>query len=185
MGIHSRLLGKLRCAGWMLRHSRSGTASIEFGVMAGTLVLVMLNGVEVARYYFAKTELANAVHMAAQAVWDECETTAQLPTSSNCSGRNTRMNNGLHSSSLGNAVTLTSGYPTEQWYCVNNGTGALTAAGSTKPANCSSFGGLSSEQAGYYLTVRGQYTYTPLFATITVGSAMPSTVTSTTMVRLQ
>jgi Flp pilus assembly protein TadG len=180
-GFLSRLLDAARALGG----GRSGSASIEFGVMAGTLVLVMLNGVEVARYYFAKTELENAVHMAAQAVWDECETTAQIPTSTNCSGRNTRMNNGLHSSSLGSAVTLTNGYPTEQWYCVNSGTGALTAAGSTKPTDCSGFGGLASEHAGYYLTVRGQYTYTPLFATITVGSAMPSTVTSTTMVRLQ
>jgi Flp pilus assembly protein TadG len=168
-----------------LRHDRQGTASIEFGLIAGTLIVVMLNGVEVARYYYAKMELENATHMAAQAVWDECETMSQIPTNTNCSGRNTRMTNALQSSALGNAVTLSSGFPTEQWYCVNSGTGALSAAGSTKPADCSSAGGLATEEAGYYIIVRGQYSYTPLFSTISLGSAMPSTVTSTTMVRLQ
>lgn len=179
--ILTRLLG----TGRLLRSNRSGTASIEFGLIAGTLVLVMLNGVEVARYYYAKMELENAVHMAAQAVWDECETTAQIPTNSNCSGRNTRMTNALQSSSLGNSVTLSSGFPTEQWFCVHSGTGALSPAGATKPTDCSGYNGLATEQAGYYITVRGQYTYSPIFTTITLGSAMPTTVTSTTMVRLQ
>jgi Flp pilus assembly protein TadG len=168
-----------------LRRERSGTASIEFGVVAGTLVLVMLNGVEVARYYYAKMELQNAVHMAGQAVWDNCETAAQLPTNTNCTNRDTRMTNALQSTSLGSSVTLSSGFPTEQWYCVNSSTGALSAAGTTQPSNCSAYGGLSSEEAGYYIRIQGQYTYQPLFTTITVGNSMPTTVTATSMTRLQ
>jgi Flp pilus assembly pilin Flp len=177
-------MNRLRNFLFSLRGNRRGTASIEFGVVAGTLVLVMLNGVEVARYYYGKTQLQNAVNMAGAAVWDACETLAQLPTSSNCSTRGTRLTNALQSTSLGSAVTLSSGFPTEQWYCVN-GSGVLTAAGTTKPSDCSAAGGLATEQAGYYIFIQGQYTYTPLFATITVGNSMPPTVTATSVTRLQ
>jgi len=179
------LLTRIAIAGRSLARDRRGAASIEFGLLATTLVLVMLNGVEIARYWYGKTQLQNAVHMAGQAVWDECEFTSMLPTTTNCPNRNTRMTAGLRSTSLGSAVTLSSGYPTEQWYCVNNGTGALTAAGSTKPADCSGYGGTSSQQAGYYIAIQGQYTYSPLFTTITLGNSMPTTVTATSMTRLQ
>ena len=130
-------------------------------------------------------ELQNAVQMASQAVWKLCDTTAKLPTSTNCSGRSTTITNALQSTSLGTAATLTSGYPTEGYFCINSATGALQSAGSTKPANCSAYGGTSTQSAGYYLTVRGQYTYAPIFSGITVGGSLPTTIIATNVTRLQ
>ena len=75
---------------------RAGTAAIEFGLIASTLLLIMLNGVEVARYYYGKMQLQNAVQMAGQAVWDHCDTTAKIPTSA-CSGVSTKITNALQS----------------------------------------------------------------------------------------
>ena len=171
--------------GRRLRESTAGTATIELALVASTLLLVTLNGVEIARFYFAKMELQNAVQMASQTVWKLCDTTAKLPTSTNCSGRSSKITNALQSTSLGSAVTLSSGYPTEGYFCINSATTALQSAGSTKPADCSAFGGTSAQSAGYYLTMRAQYTYTPIFSGITVGGSLPTTVTATTVTRLQ
>jgi Flp pilus assembly protein TadG len=168
-----------------LRGCRAGTATIEFAIVASALLMVMLNGVEVARYYFAKMELQNAVQMAGQAVWKLCDTTAKIPTNTNCTNRDTKITNSLQATSLGTDVTLSSGFPTEAWFCINSGTGVLQSAGSTKPTDCSSYGGTAAQSAGYYVTIQAQYTYAPIFTTITVGGSLPTTVTAKTVTRLQ
>lgn len=147
-------------------------------------MMIMLNGVEVARYYYGRMELQNAVQMASGAVWKLCDTSAKLPTSTNCANRNTKITTALQSTSLGNAITLSSGFPTEGYFCINTTTGALQSAGSSQPANCSPYGGTSSQSAGYYLTIQAQYTYAPIFSSVTVGGSLPTTVVAKTVTRL-
>lgn len=168
-----------------LRRCVAGAAAIELGLIASTLSVVMLNGVEIARYYYARTELQNAVQMASQAVWKLCDTTAKIPTSTACTGRDTKITNSLQATSLGTSVTLSAGFPTEGWFCINSGTGALQSAGSTKPANCSAYGGTSAQSAGFYVTIKGQYTYAPIFSAVTIGGSLPTTVVAKTVTRLQ
>ena len=176
--------GKLAALVARLRADRAGTATIEFGMVVSVMLMVMLNGVEVARFYYSKMEVQNAVQMAGQAVWKLCDSTSKTPTSSNCTNRDTKITTALQSTSLGNAVTLASGYPTEGYYCINSTSGVLQSAGSTKPADCSGYGGTAAQQAGYYVTIQAQYTYAPIFSTITVGGSLPTTVTAQTVTRL-
>jgi Flp pilus assembly protein TadG len=176
-GSHPTLFARLRAC-------RAGTATIEFALMASSLLLVMLNGVEIARFHFAKMELQNAVQMASQAVWKLCDSTSKTPTSTNCTNRDTKITTSLQSTSLGTGVSLSSGFPTEGWFCINSTTGALQSAGSTKPADCSAYGGTSAQSAGYYVTIQAQYTYAPIFSTVTVGGSLPTTVTAKTVTRL-
>lgn len=177
-----------------LREDSSGLATIEFAIASTVLLLGLLNGLEAARYSFQKMEVANAVHAAAHAVWNACDT-KHLPALSNCTGVNTAISNGLQSTSLGTGVTLstttvsgkTVSYPLEGYYC-------LTTAGvlkkevdytGTKPSNCSAEGD-SAHAPGDYLVIKAQANYTPLFGSkVTVGSLFAKTLTSTSTIRLQ
>jgi Flp pilus assembly protein TadG len=174
----TRLLGRL-C------QDQSGTASIEFGVVVSTLLMIMLNGIEVARYYFLKMELQNAVQTAGQAVWNYCNTSTKLPTSTACSGVSTKITNALQSTSLGSSVSLSSGYPSEGYYCINSSTGAFSYAGTTSPSNCSAYGGSTSQYAGYYIRIQAGYTYAPLYSTVSIGSTLPTALTASSMTRLK
>ena len=160
---------------------------MELALVAGTLSTVMLNGVEIARFYFAKMEVQNATQMAAQNVWKTCDTPSKAPVTSNCSARTSAITTGLQSTSLGSAVSLASGYPTEGYYCAKTSDGSLTNVGavtSQKPATCSP-NGSGADSPGDYIVIQAQYTYAPLFRGITIGSLLPTTIASTTTMRIQ
>lgn len=170
-----------------LRRDQRGAAAVELALVAGTLASVMMNGIEISRWYFNQMELQNATQMAAQAVWKACDSPAKLPVTVNCSARTGAINNALQSTSLGTRVTLTTGFPTEAYYCVATSDGSLTSVGavsSAKPANCSPTGP-SSDTPGDYIVIRAQYTYSPIFYGITIGSMLPTTVTAQTMMRVR
>jgi len=170
-----------------LLRDQSGLAAMELALVAGTLSTVMLNGVEIARFYFAKMEVQNATQMAAQAVWKNCDTPAKSPVTINCSARTTAMTNGLQSTSLGSNVTLSSGYPTEAYYCAATADGSLINVGSVsspKPTTCSP-NGSGADTPGDYIVIQARYTYAPIFTGITIGSLLPTTITASTKMRIQ
>lgn len=177
-------------ARWTFRRRKlledtSGLATIEFAVCSTALVLGLMNGVEFARWYYQKMEVANAVHAAAHAAWNACDT-KHLPAKTNCTGLDAAIISGLQSTSLGAAVTPSTA-TSEGYYC-------LTTAGAlkkevdytgTKPSNCSAESD-SSHSPGDYLVVSGQATFTPMFSnSLTFGRVMPTTLTATSMIRLQ
>lgn len=165
----------------------SGAASVEFALVMGTLTTLMLNGLEVGRFYFIKMEVENAAQMAAQSVWKICDTPSENPVTIRCSGRTNAITRGLQSTTLGNNVTLATGYPTEAYYCVSTSTGALTNVGavtSSRPADCSAAGS-SANIPGNYIAVRAEYTYAPMFRGLTVGSSLPTNIRSTTTMRIR
>ena len=169
-----------------LRQDASGLATIEFAMASTMLMLGLLNGLEVARWSFQRMEVANAVHSAAHAVWNACDT-KHLPAMTNCAGRAAAITNGLKSTSLGTAVTVAATSPTEGYYCLTSG-GVLKKEADytdTKPANCSAEGD-SAHVPGDYLKITATYAYRPMFGRgITVGSLMPATLSSSSMIRLQ
>ncbi|MEO6716394.1 MAG: TadE/TadG family type IV pilus assembly protein [Novosphingobium sp.] len=186
------LMTHLKSLGRLLQ-DESGLAALELALVASTLSMLMLNGVEIARFYFAKMEVQNAAQMAAQNVWKVCDTAAKSPVTRNCSGRTTAMTTGLQSTSLGSSVALSTGYPTEAYYCASTTDGSLISVGpvsnndgtaATKPSTCSP-NGSGSDTPGDYIVIQAQYTYRPIFNAITIGSLLPGTITSTTTMRIQ
>ena len=164
---------------------KCGVAGIEFALVTTVLMYSLLNGVEIARWSFQKMELRNAVHSASQAAWSACDT-KHLPATTNCTGLNTAITNGLRSTSLGSHVTATSGFPTEAYYCVNS-SGVLTQVGpvtAAKPSDCSAVGD-ATRSPGDYVMLSASYTYTPMFTGITIGNMLPATLTSKGSMRLQ
>lgn len=166
-----------------LPNDKRGLVTVEFALMLGILVTILLNGIEAARWYYSKMQLDNATQMAAQALFKACGT-AQLPATTNCTAATSTITTALQSSSLGTAVTLDSGFPTEQHYCVNTA-GALVIVGTltAPPSNCSSVGN-GGQTPGDYVLIQSRYSYTPLFAAVSFGSLLPAQLTSTTMIRL-
>jgi Flp pilus assembly protein TadG len=163
-----------------LRRDERGVAAIEFAFIAGTLAVAILNTVDVGMYAFKKMEVENASQMGGQAAWKTCDL-QHLPATTQCSGLTSAVTTAVHATSLGSSVGLSG--PTEGYYCVNS-SGALVYASdvSTKPANCSAYGGTSSP--GDYVVVQATYAYAPLFPGITVAHFFSSTISKTTYMRV-
>ena len=90
----------------------------------------------------------------------------------------------VQSTSLGTAVQLQSGYPSDGYYCVSTG-GTLQYVSdySSPPANCSAAGNAGVAPAEF-VQVQTTFTYTPIFTGLSILSVLPTTITSSSWVRL-
>jgi Flp pilus assembly protein TadG len=163
-----------------------GVAAVEFAVAAMILVVGVLNAVDLGRYEYERMEVENAAQAGAQAAWKTCyDTSTMLPATQNCAGLNSAITAAIQSTSLGTAISLAPGYPTEGYYCVSTSS-ALQSVGSlsNKPANCS-VAGNSSASPSDYIQVGVTYAYTPLFPNISVmGASGISSISTTSWMRL-
>jgi Flp pilus assembly protein TadG len=166
---------------------RRGAAAIEFAAAASLLGLALLNTVDMGYYIYCRMEVENAAQSGAQAAWKLCsdDQTYKLPATQNCAGLNSAILSVVQSTTLGTAITLAEGYPTEGYYCVTS-SNTLQSVGSlsSKPANCSDAGN-SQISPGDYVQIQVTLNYTPIFSGITVMAASGiTTITQTTWMRL-
>jgi hypothetical protein len=172
--------GKLRRFGADAR----GVAAIEFAIIGLMLVIGLLNAVDVGYYAYQRMEVENAAEGGAQAAWKTCNnlTTTMLPATVNCPGLNAAITTAIQSTSLTPPPSLASGYPAENYYCVN-ASNALILQGpvSSPPTNCS-----TGVAPGDYLQVGVTYPYKPLFpGLISVMSVLGVTsITKTSWMRM-
>ncbi len=168
------------------RNDDRAVAAVEFSLVASFLVIGLLNAVDVGRYIYQRLNVENAAQAGAQAAWHTCyDTSSMLPATQKCSGLNAAITAAIQSTSLGTAVSLASGSPTEGYYCVNS-SGTLQAVGSlsSKPSDCSAAGN-SAASPGDYIQVGLTYSYAPLFPGVSVMSAAGiSTITMTSWMRM-
>jgi Flp pilus assembly protein TadG len=165
-------LARLRC-------DTRGVAAVEFALVVSMLTLGLLNAVDVGYYMFTRMEVENAAEMGGQAAWKTCDVNS-LPATTKCAGLTAAITAAIHATSLGAAVSLQSGSPSEGYYCVDAAS-ALQPVGSlaSKPANCAAVGNASG-QPGDYIQVAVTYTYAPLFPGVSVMSAAGVTAIGTT-----
>jgi Flp pilus assembly protein TadG len=187
--VHTRTMasvsGKLRQFGADAR----GVAGIEFAIMGPLLALGLVNAVDVGYYAYRRMEVENAAQVGAQAAWKNCNnlTTTMLPATQNCPALNAAITTAIQSTSLGTAVSLASGYPAEDYRCVNasNVLQSVGSVSSPKPANCSAAGNPTGTP-GDYLQVGVTCPYQSLFpGLISVMSVSGVTsITKTTWMRM-
>jgi Flp pilus assembly protein TadG len=163
----------------------SGNAMIEFALVSPILLIIMLNAVDFSFLAWAGMEVDNAAEMGAQAAYTTCSP-GTLPATGHCATLNSIVTAAAQSTSLGTAVTINSGAPSETYYCTITGN-TLYSVGtppSAMPANCSSAGaGYVANVPGDYVKVNVSYTYNPIFAGL---SLVPSqTLSGQAMQRLQ
>src|SRR6202051_5025156 len=135
-----------------------GVAAVEFAIAATLIMVGILNAVDVGIYEYRRMQVENAAQVGAQAAWKACyDTSGMLPATRKCSGLNDAITAAIQSTSLGTAVSLSPGYPTEGYYCVNT-SGVLQLVGglSNRPTDCSAAGN-SSANPGDYLQVGVTY----------------------------
>jgi Flp pilus assembly protein TadG len=160
-----------------------GLATIEFGMIVGFLAFAFLNVADVSAFLFDKLQVNEATQMGAQAAWAACDLN-HVPATTKCPSMNGAVTTALQSTSLGNSVTLVHGFPSEGFYCVNSGGNLQYMADvSSPPTDCSAAGNGGVAPADY-VEVQTTYTYTPIFGGASVASLLPSTITSTSWVRL-
>jgi Flp pilus assembly protein TadG len=176
--LASRLARKTRAA-WA---DQRGVAAIEFGLFSILLFTSLANVTDVSIYIYQRMQVENATEIAVQAAFKTCKST--LPATTNCPNLLTTMQTAMQSTSLGTAVTLQNGSPSEGYYCINtNGALQFVSDVSSKPADCTA-AGMPALQPGDYIQVQTTFTYKALFSRLSVASAFPSPITRTAIMRL-
>jgi len=177
-----RKLSRLLLLAQRMRGDSRGVAAIEFAFITGFLSVAALNVADVGLFLFDRLQVENAAEMGVQAVWASCDLN-HTPVTNKCTGYSSAMTNAVHSTSLGSHISVSSGYPTEGYYCVNS-SGALVSVSdvNNKPADCSSVGNANAGP-GDYMQVQVTYTYAPMFG-FTVASLLPTTITELASLRM-
>ena len=178
--LASRLARKTKAA-WA---DQRGVAAIEFGFFSVLLFASLANVTDVSIYIYQRMQVENATEVAAQAALKYCGSVNSLPATTNCANLLTAVQTAMQSTSLGTAVTLQTSPPSEGYYCINN-SGALQRVSdvTSKPADCSA-AGMPALQPGDYITIATTFTYTPIFARLSVAAGFPTPITRTAMIRL-
>ena len=166
-----------------IRSDERGVSAIEFSLFAGLLAFGLLNTADVGIYIYKRMELQNAAQTAAEWVLTNCSPN-NLPATTQCTNLTSNVTNAMQGTSLGNKITLVSGYPAEGYYCVNSSnTLQWVSTVSNPPADCTA-AGTPSLQPADYIQITAQYSYAPLFPGITVASAFTTPITQSTLMRL-
>jgi Flp pilus assembly protein TadG len=148
-----------------------GNVIIEFAFVAPILVVLIVNILDFSRLIWARMEVDYSAQMGAQAAYKTCST-GTLPAKTNCASLNTVITSAIQATSLGAGVTLSSGYPTETYYCVS-GTSLQSVGGYSAPPSpfdCSAAGN-ASVKPGDYIEIDVTYSYAPAFAGLSLASA--------------
>src|SRR5215472_629890 len=151
----------------------AGNAMVEFALAAPILITLLLNLFDFSVLIWAKMETDSSAQMGAQAAFKTCAN-GPMPamTTGNCSNLSTAVTTAVQSSALGTGVTLASGYPAENYYCVS-GT-SLQSVGTysspPSPFDCSAAGN-AAVIPGDYIVVQVNYTYAPTFSGLSLASS--------------
>ena len=183
-GIHlSSALKRSRATLRVLRQDCRGVAAVEFAFIAGFLSLAVANVSDISIYLYKRMEVENAALVGTMNALKACDP-SHLPATVYCPGLTAAVTAAIQSTSLGSAVTLSGGAVTEGYYCVN-ASGALqyVSSMSSKPANCTA-AGMPALQPADYIVVAVTYSYSPMFAGISVAGLFATPITKTAMVRM-
>lgn len=161
------------------------TAGAEMALVLPIVSVLFLNVADATSYIYSKMQVDLAAQDAVGFARTMCSTPAKLPATVNCSGVQAAMQTAARATSLGSGVTL--GTAVGAWYCSNASSELVEVAaiGATPPANCSAVLSGSTARPGEYLRVTASYTFTPLFAAVSVAASLPSQIQRTAWIRMQ
>jgi len=170
-----------------------GGAAAELVLWITLMLVPIMSVIDIGFYVFQRMQVELAGQAAIQAIRNSCWDSA-VPYTTNCGTISSVATTGAQSTLLGSAVTVSSGYPLEGYYCVNasnvltlvGATGGV-GTGPTKPStfDCSSVIGSSTASPGVYTRVTVEKTYTPVFSGISVASVLTSPIVSSAWLRVE
>jgi Flp pilus assembly protein TadG len=169
---------------WHLAKAADGNVLIEFAFVAPIFVVLIVNILDFSTLIWDQMEVDYSSQMGAQAAYKTCST-GPLPaeSTSNCPNLSTQVTTAIQSTSLGTAVTLATGSPSEIYYCVSGTTlQSVATYPSSPPTDCTAYGN-AGVTPGDYLEVDVTYSYSPSFAGLSLASAR--TLTGKSVERLK
>ncbi|MBN9544769.1 MAG: pilus assembly protein [Alphaproteobacteria bacterium] len=167
----------LRNVGRTYRQGQCGAAAAEFALVLSLLAIPILNVVDVGIYVYGRMELDNSAQAAVQRAWSLCAVTGKVPAIGNCTGVSGAMAAAAQNTPLGTSVTITS--TSEQYCCPGVTLSCQGPVGTTTPTNCT-----SGAAPGDYIFATASYSYTPLFAGVSVASLLTTPIVRTASMRL-
>lgn len=166
------------------RATTRGAAAIEFAGAAMMLVTGVLNAVDIGDYIIKRMAVENAAQAGAQAAWNACyDQSTMLPATKNCPALVAAVTAAVQSTSLGGAVSLSTGYPAEGYYCATASGLQLVGDIAHNPGDCAAAGS-ATVSPGDYVQVQVSYTYAPLFGLSVMGASGIDSITMTSWMRL-
>jgi Flp pilus assembly protein TadG len=158
-----------------IRKEKDGNVMIEFALIAPILIVLIMNILDFSLLIWAHMQVDYSAQMGARAAYTTCSAGA-LPATTNCANLTTAVTTAAQATSLGSAVSLASGYPSETYYCVNVTT--LQSVGNysspPSPFNCSAAGSAGTTP-GDYIEVDVTYDFAPTFPGLSLASAQTLT----------
>jgi Flp pilus assembly protein TadG len=158
-----------------IRKKNDGNVIIEFALIAPILLVMIINILDFSLLIWARMQVDYSAQMGARAAYKTCST-GTMPATTNCASLTTAVTTAAQATSLGTAVTLVSGYPSETYYCVSGTTLQSVGDYSSPPSpfNCSAAGSASTTP-GDYIEVDVTYAYAPTFSGLSLASAQTLT----------
>ena len=164
------------------RADANGLAAVDFAITGTMLVFGLLNAVDLGYCMYRRMEVENAADVGAQIASKTCDQNV-LPATTKCSGLSAAITSAIHSTSLGTAVSLVSGYPTEGYYRTNASNALQYVSDvSSKPSSCSAAGNASAGPADY-LQVQVTAPYQALFGVSVMGVLGWTSISTTSWMR--
>jgi Flp pilus assembly protein TadG len=166
-----------------LARAEAGSAAIEFALVSTILLVLFVNLIDFSFLIWAQMEVETSAQMGAQAAYAACSSAAS-PATTNCPTLNSVVTTAIQDTSLGTAVALASGSPSESYYCAT-ASGLESMGGYSSPPSpydCSGAGNASASP-GDYMTVSVSYSFAPLFAGVSLAGSR--TLTASGMQRLR
>jgi Flp pilus assembly pilin Flp len=182
--IVRRWVPRLRPTGQIWRDEQ-GVAAIEFALIAGVFVILLLNGVDLGRYIYLREQVENAAQAGAHAVWMTCDP-RYLPVTTKCPGWEAAATSAIFRTLLNkdtdaanDGVTLQKPI-TEGYFCPDTA-GTLVAVTNPQnpPASC-----MTGVTPGMYVQLQVTYTYAPLFGDLSVSHLFGTSISKTSYMRL-
>ena len=165
-----------------IRRNESGATAVEFPLVAGILVVLLLNGIDLGRYIYLRGQVENAAQAGAHSIWEKCDP-MKLPIVTKCYSNQTAAQTAVASvvSSIAQAVSSENISLSEGYYCPD-AAGALHPVTNVArlPTQC-----LSGVVPGDYVEVQVTSSFSPLFGNLTVAALFGTSISMTSYMRLQ
>ncbi len=183
--LRRRLLRRVQRSACGLRgqiwRDECGATAVEFALVAGTFVFLLLNGVDLGRYIYLRNQVENATQASVHAIWQNCGP-MKLPVVSKCYASQAAAKTAVVNviSGIVNGVTDSNVTVAEGYYCADE-FDALHTVTDVKnlPSQC-----LSGVVPGDYVKVDVTYAFAPLFGNLTVARLLGTSIPTTSYMRL-
>lgn len=170
-----------------------GAAAAELVLWIALMLVPIMSVIDIGFYAFQRMQVELAAQAATQAIRQECYDSL-TPYTGQCANLSSVATTAAQSTLLGTAVSVSSGYPSEAYYCVNEsntlvlvGTAGTTSTAPSKPGSndCGAVVEGNTRAPLLYARVGVSKDFTPVFSGISVASLLPSPITATAFLRVQ